>query len=174
MYCPKCGAHNFDDAKFCRACGVDISFVPQALTMQMPEGVFGVLEVEEKEQEGRKDRKYKFKEPPTIEKGLESIFEGVGFMVIFLIGFYYYWTMIWIWVWAILPALGCVGKGLGQIAQARSLSKAQALRSEASTLPHAPTPAELPARDTSEIAGHPLSVTEGTTRHLDAARPPQV
>ncbi len=173
MYCPKCGAHNYDDAKFCRACGADISLVPQALTRQLPDGAFGVLEVEEKERRGRKDRKYKFKEPPTIEKGLESIFEGIAFMVIFGLGFYYFWAAIMIWVWLAIPALGCVGKGIGQIVQARTLAKSQSPRPD-SLLPHAPAQAEPHARDTSEIAGQPLSVTEGTTRHLDAAtRTPQ-
>ncbi|MFN2482444.1 MAG: zinc-ribbon domain-containing protein, partial [Pyrinomonadaceae bacterium] len=35
MFCPKCAAHNLDEAKFCRACGADISLVPQALTGQL-------------------------------------------------------------------------------------------------------------------------------------------
>ncbi|HYN84038.1 MAG TPA: zinc-ribbon domain-containing protein [Pyrinomonadaceae bacterium] len=169
MYCPKCGAHNFDDAKFCRACGADISLVSRALEGKIPEGAFGVVEVEEKEEKGRKDRKYKFKEPPTIEKGLESVFEGVAFLVIFLIGYFNFWGAIMIWVWAIIPALGCVGKGIGQIARARTLAKLPAPKAEAA-LPHARPQAELAARDTAEMSGRPPSVTEGTTRHLDAAR----
>ncbi|HEX5706858.1 MAG TPA: zinc-ribbon domain-containing protein [Pyrinomonadaceae bacterium] len=173
MYCPKCGAHNYDDAKFCRACGADISLVPQALVGKIPEGAFGVVEVEEKETKGRKNRKYKFKEPPTIEQGLESIFEGIAFLVIFLIGFnYFFWAGILIWVWAIIPALGCVGKGIGQIARARELAKLPAQRHDAA-LTHAPAFAELQARDTAEISGQPPSITEGTTRHLGAVRTPQ-
>ena len=37
MFCPKCAAQNADDAKFCRACGTDISLVPQAVTGQLAE-----------------------------------------------------------------------------------------------------------------------------------------
>lgn len=171
MYCPKCGVQNFEDAKFCRACGADISLVPQAIQKHLPEGAYGVLEVEEKEEKGRKDRKYKFKEPPTIEKGLESIFEGVAFFVIFMLGFHYFWQGALIWIWAIIPALGCVGKGIGQIVHARSLPKSLAPLPEGAFPVAAPPRAELPGRDTSEMSGQPLSVTEGTTRHLDAARP---
>jgi hypothetical protein len=92
-------------------------------------------------------------------------------LVIFLIGYNYFWPGIMIWVWLILPALGCIGKGIGQLARARSAARLPAQRPEAA-LPPAQSFAELHARDTSEIAGRtPTSVTEGTTRHLDAARP---
>ena len=35
MFCPKCATQNLDGASFCRACGANISLVPQALTGQM-------------------------------------------------------------------------------------------------------------------------------------------
>lgn len=39
MFCPKCAEQNLDDAKFCRACGANVSLVPQALTGSLPTGV---------------------------------------------------------------------------------------------------------------------------------------
>jgi hypothetical protein len=169
MYCPKCGVHNLEDAKFCRACGADIRLVPQALTGHLPEGAFGVDEVEELEGQGRK---YKFKKPPTLEKGLENLFSGIAFLIIFTLGFFYMKGLFMVWVWFIIPALACVGQGLGQIIRSRSAQPAlmppDTFRPAASLHP---TPArELPAADTSEIKTPPASVTEGTTRHLSAPR----
>ncbi|MGH9903752.1 MAG: zinc-ribbon domain-containing protein, partial [Pyrinomonadaceae bacterium] len=37
MFCPRCAAQNVDDASFCRACGTNISLVPQALTGRFSE-----------------------------------------------------------------------------------------------------------------------------------------
>ncbi len=173
MYCPKCGVHNLEDAKFCRSCGADIRLVPQALQGHLPEGAFGVDEVEELEEKGRKERKYKFKKPPTLEKGLENVFCGIAFLIIFMLGLFYMKGAFMIWVWFIIPALTCIGEGVGQIIRSRTaaapaLPPADTFR-PASTLP--PTNAhELPAADTSEIKYPPASVTESTTRHLAAPR----
>ncbi|MCA1635466.1 MAG: zinc-ribbon domain-containing protein [Acidobacteria bacterium] len=171
MYCPKCGVHNLEDAKFCRACGADIHLVPQALTGRMPEGAFGVLEVEELEKKGRKERKYKFKQPPTLEKGLENVFCGIAFLIIFMLGLFYMKGAFMLWVWFIIPALTCVGEGVGQIIRSRGTQAALAPFEDvrgASAL-HASHARGLRAvADTSEIKSPPASVTESTTRHLTA------
>ena len=175
MFCPRCGVRNVEDAKYCRACGADISLVPQALTRSLPEGAFGVLDVEEEEREGRKRRKYKFKEPPTLEKGLSKCMEGVAFLIIFLTGFFYFWGGIFLWIWFIIPALANFGEGVGQIIRARSERGALPPRTNfgAGELPppSAHAAGELPQRATSEIVAPPPSVTEETTRHLGAAGP---
>ena len=36
MYCPKCATANADDAKYCRACGLDLSVVAQAIEKRLP------------------------------------------------------------------------------------------------------------------------------------------
>lgn len=177
MYCPKCGMLNIEDAKYCRACGADISLVPQALTKSLPEGAQGVLEVEEEESGGRKGRKYKFKEPPTLEKGLGKVFEGIAHLMIVTLGFIYFKGWFFVWIWFLIPALSSIGEGIGQLIRAgrepKSLQPQAPFRSEA-VLPPAPQPAgELAAPDTSDMGEHPFSITEGTTRHLDAARPTQ-
>ncbi len=162
MYCPKCGVRNLEDAKFCRACGADIHLVPQALKGDLPEGV---LEVEEHELEGRKERKYKFKEPPTLEKAMESFFGGLAFLAIFVLGYFYYQGAFLIWVWFIIPGLEHIGKGLGQAIRARRERPALAPPRPTEAL-HASAPRELSAPSTSEIVPPPASVTESTTRSL--------
>lgn len=175
MFCPRCGAKNVDDAKYCRACGADISLVPQALTRSLPEGAFGVLRLEEEESEGGKKRKYKVKQPPTLEKGLSKCMEGVAFLIIFLTGFFYFWGGVFIWIWAIIPALANLGEGVGQIIRSRSeggaLTPRVAFDDAELPPPSAHAAGELQPRETSEIVAPPPSVTEGTTRHLGAAGP---
>lgn len=175
MFCPKCGVKNVDDAKYCRACGADIGLVPQALARSLPEGAFGVLDVEEEESGGSKKRKYKFKEPPTLEKGLSKCMEGVAYLIIFLTGFFYFWGGIFLWIWFIIPALATFGEGVGQIIRSRSGDNTLPARAPFGAGELAPPSShaagELPARATSEIVAPPPSVTEETTRHLGAAGP---
>lgn len=171
MYCPKCGVRNVEDAKYCRSCGADIGLVPQALSGTLPEGASGAFALESGASKGRKGRK-KAKEPPTREKGLETVFTGIALMVIFLLGFFYFTAGFLIWVWFIIPGLASIGQGIGQIIRAtrepRALTHAPFGMDELA--PHGPAHrGELQPRETSEINPQPLSVTEGTTRHLDAA-----
>ncbi len=169
MYCPKCGVHNLEDAKFCRSCGADIHLVPQALDGQASLSTFGAGEVEAQSEKGKKERKVK--KPATLEDGLENIFSGIACMVIFMLGLFYLQGLFMVWVWFIIPALSCVGKGIGQVISSRSAQTAlppvEAARVRSALLP---APArELPAADTSEIKSPPHSITESTTRNLGAA-----
>jgi len=167
MFCPKCGVRNLEDAKFCRSCGADIRFVPQAMTGQLPEGAFLPLEIEAQEKESGKKRKRKEKEPPTLEKGLENVFSGIAFLIIFMLGFFYMRGAFMIWVWFIIPALGYFGEGLGQVIRSRSSRAALTEAETPAPLRYAPRQNVLPAPDTSEIIMPPASITEGTTRHLN-------
>ncbi|HYH85978.1 MAG TPA: zinc-ribbon domain-containing protein [Pyrinomonadaceae bacterium] len=168
MFCPNCGARNLEDAKFCRSCGADIRLVPQAMTGHLIEVATHSPEVEEQEKEGGKKSKRKAKEP-TLEKGLENIFSGIAFLIIFMLGFFYVPRAYLIWVWFIIPALGYVGEGLGQVIRSRSgrVALPNADAPTPATFKYAPRRSELPAPDTSEIVMPPASVTEGTTRHLN-------
>lgn len=161
MYCPKCGVRNLEDAKFCRACGADLRLVPQAMTGNFLEHAPG----EEQEAEGRKQRVHKPGKPPTLDKGFESIFRGIAFLILFLLGFVYFKNAFWIWMWFIIPGLEGIGKGIGQIIRARRDPRALAPFRPADALP-ANTLRELSAPATAEIVTPPASITEGTTRKL--------
>jgi hypothetical protein len=163
MFCPKCGVKNLEDVKFCRACGANIGLVPQALA--------GSLTAEPK---GEDKKVSKPEEPPTLEKGLENIFGSLAFFIIVLLAFTYLKGYFLFWIWFIIPALGHLGKGIGQVIRSRHEPHALA------PAPHdalpAITPDALPAATadaphgpaTNEIG--PPSVTENTTRSLGAAR----
>ena len=167
-YCPKCAAQNAEDAKFCRSCGANISLVPQALTGRLPEALPDALKAEDEDQNGS-GRRRKSKEPAYLEKGIQNIFIGVAFLIIFLAGLLFFRGAFMIWIWFIIPALACLGEGIGQFMRAKREQPALTPRFGATAvMPPAPRVSELPARATSEIPQPPFSVTEGTTRHLDA------
>lgn len=177
MFCPRCGVRNVEDAKYCRACGADISLVPQALTRSLPDAASDVENFKEAVEARRKrKKKEKEKEPPTLDKGLAKCMEGVAFLLIVLIGFFYFWGGIMLWIWFIIPALSNFGEGVGQIIRSRrehdALPPPQTpYRADELPPPHAPAAGLLAPRETAEIPAPPVSVTEGTTRHLDAAGP---
>ena len=167
MFCPKCGVKNLEDAKFCRACGADIRLVPQALAGSLTESAPAELKE-------RKKKKSKRAEPPTLEKGFETIFGGLAFLILFTLGFFYFKGLFWVWVWFIFPGLEQLGRGIGQVIRARREPPALAPAQRYDAPPHegalhGPAPAALQGADTSEIA--PPSVTESTTRSLGANAP---
>ena len=171
MYCPRCATQNLDDAKFCRACGADIRLVPQALQ--------GTLPVEIGTDKGEaiaqtKEEKKK-REPATVDAGLKNIFQGFGLLIIFLIGLFVFRGAFWVTIWFIIPALSSFGEGIGQLIRARQerlmLPPTYAAGDYVNTAPLASASGfkELAAPDTAEIISNaPPSVTEMTTRHLDA------
>lgn len=175
MYCPNCAAQNVDGASFCRACGANISLVPQALTGTLPEarttdGIAGASEG------GRRRRKHQ--EPVTIEEGVQKIVMGIGFLVVALLALG--WAPaghIW-WFWMLIPAFTMTGGGVSTIMRAKRQQKTALMPNHAAlrpVVPPAPRFNELHAPGTSEIVP-PASVTEGTTRHLnmkDAAPSPR-
>lgn len=168
MFCPRCGANNVDDAKYCRACGADIGLVALALEHRLRRGPFG-LEVVEREKRGKKRRKEKPKEAPTLEKGLQNIFMGLAWLIIFYVAFFYYGGSFYFWGWLLIPMLASFGDGLGQIIRSQREPRAltPAAAAEPEPLTEQPRPEELPAPDTSEIIpARPQSVTEETTRKL--------
>jgi hypothetical protein len=170
MYCPRCAAKNLDDAKFCRACGADIRLVPQALQGSLHAGV-GT-----DKGEALADKKEKKRKPATLDGGLSDIFKGFGLLIIFLIGLFVFRGAFWVTIWFIIPALASMGEGIGQLIRARQeqtllTTTPYAVDERARTAPLAPASGfkELASPDTAEIISNPpASVTEMTTRHLDA------
>jgi hypothetical protein len=165
MYCPRCAAQNLDDAKFCRACGADIRLVPQALQGTLPAAL---AQTDEAATSGKKKRR-----PATVDEALKSLFTGLALFLIFLMGIFVFRGAFWVTLWFIIPALSNVGEGIGQLIRAR-----QERTYLAETVPDAvgnfrtttfaPVVKELSTPDTAEIIHAPASVTDVTTRHLDA------
>ena len=170
MYCPRCAAQNLDDARFCRACGADISLVPQALTGQFMREAYAPLESADQQRGGsRKRRGKKEKDPASIEGAIKNIFIGVAFILMFVAGLLFFRHAFPIWFWSIIPGLACMGEGVGQYLrfkhEQRSLHPA-AFQQPSAAMPPPARASVLPPHNTSEIVAPPASVTEGTTRHL--------
>ena len=156
MFCPKCAAQNVEGARFCRACGADISLVPQALAGNLP----AVRPDDEEEHSGKRR-----KEPPTVEKGVQHILGGVGFVLVAIAIFLFAPAgRIWFF-WMFLPAFSMFGRGIAAIMQARR-GRAEALppARDYEAVPPPRRASELPAHDPAAYV--PPSVTENTTRHL--------
>ena len=168
MYCPRCAVQNLDDAKFCRACGADIRLVPQALQGMLP----AALEKPWKD-EAECKRKKKERAPATVDMGVRKIFEGFGLLIVFLIGLFVFHGAFWVTVWFIIPALASMGEGIDQLIRVRQEQAhlTAPLYPEAANFgpaPFAPIGRELSSPDTREIVRVPASVTDVTTRHLNA------
>lgn len=166
MYCPRCAAQNLDDAKFCRACGADIRLVPQALQGTLPAAL-------EQSGEAATHAKEKKRTPATVDEALKSLFTGFGLLIVFLIGIFVFRGAFWLTIWFIIPALANMGEGIGQLIRARQEQTrlTPTLPSEVGNfrpVSFAPVVNELSPPDTAEIVHTPASVTDVTTRHLDA------
>lgn len=175
MYCPKCAAQNADDARFCRACGSDISLVPQALTGRMPVEVAVAEETERRDRRSRR-RRHRGNEPPTVEDAVRSIFTGLAFMLIFICGLLFFRSGFFTWFWAAIPGLACLGDGVAKWIRLEREKERQVLAAAdgraAMPLSQPQRTSVLPPHDTAEVVMPPTSVTEGTTRHLDAKPAP--
>ena len=178
MYCPKCAAENLETAHYCRACGTDISLVPQALTGQMALAQASGDE-EGLDRKGRR-RRERHRTPQTIEGSIKNIFIGIGFLCAAIALGYSPFGRGW-WFWMLIPAFTTLGGGVAGYMRAKREelrgalpAAAAAVHPAASTtsLPPARVSA-LPPRDTSEMMMQPPSITEGTTRHLGAEAPTQ-
>ena len=158
MFCPKCASQNVDGAHFCRACGANISLVPQALTGQFP-----VAPTEESSRQGRRGRPEK---QPTEAEGVRNVVMGFGFIAVAIalaifgrpIG-----AQIW-WFWMLIPAFAMLGKGISEIIRADRLKTPPP--ASPAQMSYAPPYEALPPNNAAGLRGPVASVTEGTTRHL--------
>jgi hypothetical protein len=164
MFCPRCATQNADDAKFCRACGTDISLVPQAVTGQLA----ARLSEEEDDDYSRRGRR-RGKRKPTIERALKNLFMGLAFIFVAFAAFT--WAPaghIW-WFWMLIPAAGMLSEGVSIYIRLSEEKKRLAPSSYVpaqTAVPSPPRASALPPLNTGEIVPPP-SVTEGTTRHLN-------
>lgn len=165
MFCPKCATQNVEGASYCRACGANVSLIPQALTGQLPEA-------QPEDTGGRGLRHRNRNKPPTLEEGIKSLSMAVAFFVVSaLVSKYAPGGGVW-WFWMLIPAFTFLGKGISEIVRAKQLDKTAA----AKQISHPEIASvnrmrELPPLNTNELMPPVPSVTEGTTRHLGAEAP---
>jgi hypothetical protein len=172
MFCPKCATQNMDGAKFCRSCGADISLVPHAMSGNLPEAQVADSDALSQTGESTRHHRRRNRGEPSLDKGIKSIFTGVGFLMVTLALAFVPMGRGW-WFWMFIPAFATLGGGVAEIIRAR-YAQSLALPSAEPTAT-AVSPArraqELPPRSTSELMPPPPSVTEGTTRHLGSEGP---
>ena len=163
MFCPKCAAQNLEGASFCRACGANISLVPQAMTGQLVQ----TPPAEEMLDESCKRRGRR--RQLTLDTAFKNMFIGVAFLVISIalsrtIG------AGW-WFWMLIPAFSLLGTGIAQFIRIRERDKRLLMmppRMQPVLSRQEPAPLR---RRTDELRPPVPSVTEGTTRHLGVEAP---
>lgn len=168
MFCPKCGVENAESAQFCRACGANISLVPQAVSGQLAERIAA----DEVDAGSGHRKRRRHGDDVSIERAVRSLFMGVAFIfVAFSVRAWAPGGNVW-WFWMFLPAAGLLADGVSTYVRLRER------RAKAGLPPYAPgSPALVPPAQTGRLPertpgdpAQPPSVTEGTTRHL--ATPP--
>jgi hypothetical protein len=167
MFCPQCASPIDGTQKFCRACGANVSLVPQALTGQLPPAAptMGGR---------RRHPRHRQETPVSIEQAASTFFTGLGFVfVAFAVRYFAPAGQIW-WFWLLIPAFVSMGKGIGTYLKWKELQRAPQspppASHEANAVAAPPPAAELsPAPTTSQLAA-PVSVVEHTTKHLDPSR----
>jgi hypothetical protein len=143
MYCPKCGAQNIAEAKFCRLCGTAFQAIAN-LAQPLP-----VL--------------------PNYGRALRPLFVGTLFLIIALISVFSHHGFFW---WMMFPAISLVSRGAGRLVRMRQAHLYNVLPQPAGGFTNASSQmtrerySDLRARPTGELIPPP-SVTENTTRLLD-------
>lgn len=176
MFCPKCGTDNADGSKFCRACGTNISLVPQALSGQLPQVQKDNSAIDWEMLGMSRRRRRRYSSSPSMSYGFSKLFMGIAFIVVALALSTTPFGWSW-WFWMLIPAFGAVGKGIGEIVQVRSEQKKNMLQPPTQQQPlFQPTQQvnSLPRLNTTEFMDAPPSITENTTRHLGAEMPTKV
>lgn len=158
MYCPKCGTSNSDTVNFCRACGTNLTTVSQALTGN-PSQPQPKAELTPAEQS-------------RLGHGIKEFFTGLAFL---LIAKYLWFTNQHWGVWMLIPAFAILGKAAAELIPL-ALKYPHLIPWHHSNRSTAlPAAAHPPVKATGELPPlpnfeqlPPPSVTESTTRHLDA------
>jgi hypothetical protein len=152
MFCPKCASQNVEGASYCRACGANVSLVPQALNGQLPSA-------------NQQDDRY-FRRAPSTERAIRSLMMGVVFAVmVALTSSFAPGRMHW-WFWLLVPAMLMFSRGFFELVRVRGARN----RIQEVSPPElkSASPLDIPSVKTGELMTAAPTVTEGTTRRLDS------
>jgi len=158
MFCPKCATQNVDGASYCRACGANISLVPQALTGQLP------TTPADDPWSTRRGRRQQRRDEASLERAIKGLMLGIAFAVIaVLVGRFSPGGQTW-WFWLLIPSMAMFGTGFAQLIKLNQGKRRENI--EPPQLPRREQMGDLGAPRTGELMPPVPSVTEGTTRHL--------
>ena len=179
MYCPQCATPNADDVKFCRSCGTGLQAVALAL---------GGKPVQPVKAGAKKS------EPQTAQDWLEKRIEGMSAItrgsilltVSLLLGaamalfipstFDAPWILVWMVFFGWMAVWGGIemAYGISGVLESKSrlrllelTGKESAVDASRQQLLSGGEPPKLTNPTTAFRSSPPMSVTEGTTRHLD-------
>jgi hypothetical protein len=143
--------------KFCRACGINLSLVSQALTGQIASS--GLIKIDEEDVAINRKR---------YAVGVQNIIIGLGFAITALALSIF--GTVWVSVWFFIPAFSLIGKGVEKVFSGKSTHMTNSpakIKSGYSTNELAQKAPEAIPPAVSFMP--PPSVTEATTRNLDYA-----
>ena len=154
MYCPKCGIQNNDETKFCRGCGENLKVVSQAMSRHLPVFLASKMDayLERKNSRIRRD----------------SIYGALSGSIFLICGLYFVIEGKTSWARSLFfVATGCIAllwSLWDHMVYKRSLSTDVRVGRMRAT----DTIAGLPPANESQVVEPPASITESTTRRLDA------
>jgi hypothetical protein len=166
MYCPTCAAQNEAGVKFCRSCGQDLTLIAQALTKSGPARLLGLISIEFQEDKERWKQ-------PRITRGLYWTGISIAFFVAWCLRVYgHSGGFGTVEVLGLVNALLILGFGVREFVRyfvsGRGDEKLLPASQEQLGRILDLAPRELANKKSPPPAGPILSVTEPTTRQLDA------
>jgi len=177
MYCPQCATPHAEGAKFCRSCGTEMEAVALVLSGKpVPPAEGGEKKVEAMTPRDLMEKRI---------EGFKGIASGSILMVVsLLIGLAMAlfvpgevpWMLVWMVFFGWLAVWGAIemANGVGALIEAKgrlrlmgTAGREPAVDATAQQLSSAGEPVTIANSSNAFRSAPPLSVTEGTTRHLD-------
>lgn len=162
MYCPNCGNQNFENAKYCRACGGDLEMVALAVSNKL------AAPSNWTEQYG--EGKSKVVGSSIMLGGALLIWFVPAMMIGDIMGWTAIWAVFfgWLAIWGIISLAGNVGSMLKAKTMLKAMASGELSSAERSGLPQTPDNFQLPnSRYSTDQLQSPPSVTEHTTKFLN-------
>jgi hypothetical protein len=184
MFCPQCGASQPDELKFCKACGLNLQGIAQALKggdqFDWNKTWVSQMLLSKEELDRRRGITPEVKRYNEIKGGVITASVGIGIMI-----FLYFLMqgvilsgqtnpgdaaiLSRIWVCGVIPVFVGLALIFNGVFLSKRLVEADKLSQPAEgSLPSA-DPRTLRPADTSEFVPANFSVTEETTRHLSSS-----